>query len=243
MMLKIEKPSIFKYLENLNNKYIKLEKEIKQKSEIIKLEVEEMKKKLKNIEQFQLRYDNNNATYYGEVKRGHDNGLGIWIWDKGDKYEGEFFDGNFDGIGITYLDDGIYFGEFRNGNLNGFGVSTLKSGRLYEGDWINGRATGIGITTLENGLIYIGQTKDAAFSGTGKFIYANGNYFIGSVYEGGRNGLTYFSNEQGIFDAKYEYNEALDQSIGIGIFYFLNGMKQERKRIIKGKEKPKWEYL
>ena len=236
------KPPIFQNFENLNKKYEQMEKDIKQKAENIKLKVEEMKKKLKNIYQNNIRYEDNKATYYGEVKQGKPNGLGIWIWDNGTKYEGEFFNSNFDGIGIQYPNDGIHMGEYRNGHANGFGIYNLKNGNKYEGDWIDDRGTGIGIITLENGLVYIGQTKECLFKGTGKIIYPNGDIFIGQVYEEGRDGITTYQREQGIFDAKFKYNNSSGQTIGIGIFYFLNGKTEKRKRIIKGRE-AKWELI
>ena len=67
---------------------------------------------------------------------------------------------------------------------------------------------------------------------------SNRDIFIGVFNEKGiaREGLTYFFKEKRIFDSKFEYNESKGQLIAIGIFYFSNGAKQKRKRIINNKK-------
>lgn len=236
------KPNIFQNFENLNKKYVQMEKEIRQKSENMKLKVEEMKKNLKKVCQVKIRFEDRKATYYGEVLQGKANGLGVLMWDNGNRFEGEFFNNDFDGIGIGYTEFGYGFGECKNGKSNGFGISNSNNGNKYEGYWVNGNQTGIGIITYNFGTIYIGQVKDGESNGAGKLIFPNGDYFIGVIDDKRRDGLTYYSQEQGIFDSKFKYNELTDEIIGEGIFYFLDGKKEKRKRIIKNDE-AKWEYL
>ena len=54
--------------------------------------------------------------YEGEYKEGEFNGQGILTSFDGDKYVGEFKDGNF-WNGTTYEIDGNFFGKLVNGKL------------------------------------------------------------------------------------------------------------------------------
>ena len=54
--------------------------------------------------------------YEGECKEGEFNGQGIFTSFDGDKYVGEFKDGNF-WNGTTYETDGNFFGKWMNGKL------------------------------------------------------------------------------------------------------------------------------
>ena len=235
------KPAIFQHLENLNKKYTLLEKEIKQKSDKIKLKVEEMRNRLKNIHQTKITSEQ--GSFYGEIKNNKRNGLGIGVTKNGEKYEGEYFNNLCDGIGIYYSDKFNHMGEFKNGKANGFGIRKYKDGNLYEGEWLNDDGTGIGIITYEDGVNYIGQVKKLQSIGAGKLMWPNGDFFIGALYEHGRKGLSFYSDEQGLFDGEFKYSkENDDDSEAIGTFYFPNGRQEKRKRIIKGDE-AKWEYL
>ena len=237
----IGRPPIFQNLENLNKKYTLMEKEIKHKSDKIKLKVEEMKNKLKNI--YRAKKKGGQDANDGEIKYDIDNGLGIGVTKDGRKYEGEYFNGLCDGIGIFYSDEFNHMGEFKNGKANGFGIKKYKNGTQYEGEWINDDGTGIGIITYEDGIYYIGQVKKIHPFGAGKQMWPNGDYFIGSMYESGRKGLSFYSGEQGLFDGEFKYSkENEDDAEAIGTFYFPNGRQEKRKRVIK-KDEVKWEYL
>ena len=237
----IGKPAIFQNLENLNKKYTLMEKEIKQKSDKIKLKVEEMRNRLKNI--YQTKIIGEQGSYNGEIKNNKRNGLGIGVTENGEKYEGEYFNNLCDGIGIYYSDEFNHMGEFKNGKANGFGIRKYKDGTQYEGEWINDDATGIGIITYVNGVNYIGQVKKLEPFGAGKYMWYNGDYFIGSINKQGRRGLSFYSDEQGLFDGEFKYSkENQDDAEAIGTFYFPNGRQEKRKRIIK-EDEAKWEYL
>ena len=235
----IGKPAIFQNLENLNKKYTIIEKEIKQKSDKIKLKVEEMRNRLKSIHQTKIIGEQ--GFYSGEIINNKRNGLGIGVTENGEKYEGEYFNNLCDGIGIYYSDKFNHMGEFKNGKANGFGIRKYKNGTLYEGEWINDYATGTGIITYEDGTNYIGQVKELRAFGAGKFIWPNGDYFIGSINDNGRKGLSFYSEEQGLFDGEFKYSNE-DDAEANGTFYFPNGRQEKRKRVIKGDE-AKWEYL
>ncbi len=64
------------------------------------------------------------------------NCFGTLTFASGDKYVGEFRDGNFNGQGTyTTADGSKYVGEYRDGKWNGQGTFTFADGRVQEGVW------------------------------------------------------------------------------------------------------------
>ena len=61
---------------------------------------------------------------------------GNFTWSNGDKYVGEFKDGEKHGQG-TYIfsDEKKYVGEWKNGKQNGQGTLTFPDGRNGVGEW------------------------------------------------------------------------------------------------------------
>lgn len=113
------------------------------------------------------------------------NGLGIYEWNDGMKYEGDHLNGQTNGIGICYFTDGaIYMGENKIGKKIGYGIYECLESK-YEGHYINDTKTGIGIeTSHKEGGKYIGNFYSGQFSGFGKLIFADGSYFIGEWKNG-----------------------------------------------------------
>lgn len=70
--------------------------------------------------------------------------IGIYKWDSGDRYAGQFVDGEFNGIGVyTWSSGQKYVGEFKDGDFNGIGrfyyneqsrskISTFKDGLMQD---------------------------------------------------------------------------------------------------------------
>ena len=82
---------------------------------------------------------------------------GLYKWENGTKYLGEFDDNRLmTGMGImVYADGTYYFGEQLSGIKNGYGYQLYKDG-AYIGDWQNGFRTE-GALRLENGKCFIGE--------------------------------------------------------------------------------------
>ncbi|MEL6814556.1 MAG: hypothetical protein AAFP03_07055, partial [Cyanobacteria bacterium J06598_3] len=101
------------------------------------------------------RYEyENGAVYYGAINNGQPaDGQGTMMYPTGNRYEG----------------------DFQNGQRQGCGTFTFANGREYigqfEADQFNGRGTWI----IENGERYIGEFKNNQCSGQGTFIFANGS--------------------------------------------------------------------
>ena len=88
------------------------------------------------------------------IKGNCKNGQSTYAWANGDKYVGEFKDGNRTGQGTyAWANGDKYVGEFKDGKIEGQGTFTFASGNKYEGEFKDGNFNGQGTMTSANGDI------------------------------------------------------------------------------------------
>lgn len=140
------------------------------------------------------------GSYQGQVRNGEPNGLGIFYYDTGSRYEGQFVDGLFEGNGVLYFLDNDdshgdrYEGQFRDDVAEGFGVYYFQSDYTAEGDKYAGQFIDWAFETLGvyyylespfwRGTTGAGDFSDGYNQGYGVFEYAGDNAFAGDRYEG-----------------------------------------------------------
>lgn len=74
----------------------------------------------------------------GLVEGKMDNGVGLYRWENGDLYFGEWKEGKRTGLGIYVWGRGSYFqGYFKSGCLSGEGISVFTDGSQTIGEWVN----------------------------------------------------------------------------------------------------------
>ena len=103
---------------------------------------------------------NNNPQYKGEVKREYIifgdyiiEGLGSLTYPDGEKYVGEWKDGEKHGQGTyTYHHGFKYVGEWKDNKKHGQGTYTLTDGNRFEGEWKDGKPWNLTIYD-KNGII------------------------------------------------------------------------------------------
>ena len=143
--------------------------------------------------------------YIGNYINNKKNGQGKLILGGQNVYEGNFKDGEYDGIGLyknkNYIYKGrfiagkkngkgkledlinksVYEGEFKNDLKDGYGIEKYCDGSLYKGYFKEGLKDGKGILMLkgENNYIYEGEFKKNKICGKGKFKWENKKEFIG----------------------------------------------------------------
>ena len=86
------------------------------------------------------------------------------------KYEGNFYNDEYNGEGIEYYENGDkkYEGKFINGKYNGEGIEYYENGdKKYEGKFVDGEYNGEGKFFEENKEIYIGEFKNGKKNGNG----------------------------------------------------------------------------
>lgn len=108
-------------------------------------------------------------------------------YQNGAIYYGQLIDGRpSDGRGImVYASGNRYDGEYQNGQRSGCGTFTFINGRSYVGQFKADQFSGQGIWILENGDRYVGEFKDNHCSGQGTFIFANG-FSKSGIWEEGK---------------------------------------------------------
>lgn len=143
-----------------------------------------------------------------------DDDEGLYVWPDGSRYEGEWKDGQYNGIGAAYLANG----ELEN---QGLWANSVFQGTPLSGDCKNGS----GQLNLPGGSVYEGDFKDCELTGKGKFVYPNGDTYEGDVIKGVATGTgTYTWAESG-----NSYSGIFRNGIihGKGVFKFRNGDQYE----------------
>lgn len=105
-----------------------------------------------------------------------ENGLGIYVHESGERYEGDFRYGKRHGTGVQYYPSGAmkYKGDFRADSRTGYGAYYFPNGDKYVGLFLN---------NLPNGK--------------GTYYYADGDRFVGIYENGKRNGQGTFYRKDG----------------------------------------------
>lgn len=171
--------------------------------ELRRKRIEELKGHGGGNEKYDLTNQTSNANgtydYKGAVKYGKANGYGVGYFSNGNRYEGNWVDGNRYGSGTYYFEDGtIYKGEWEDDRFNGRGKMTWTDGDVYEGSYKDGKRHGLGTYTTTSGTLnncpdctkYQGYWKENDKHGWGKCYdeYGNllydGNFLDGKPTDG-----------------------------------------------------------
>ena len=136
-----------------------------------------------------------NGKYDGDIKDvSTRHGKGTFIWNNGDKYEGQWKDDIMCGYGKYHFGALIvYEGEFDNNEFNGYGTLSMP-GRTYIGMFKNNNFEGKGKYLFSDGSYYEGEFKTGEYDDQGTFQWAFGDKYIGQFKNGKMNGIgTYYS--------------------------------------------------
>lgn len=92
------------------------------------------------------KWTENRRGYHGEfVNDSIFQGKGVYFFDDGGYYKGEWINGIMEGKGTMYV-VGVekYTGEFKGGKYNGYGRMDYPDGGYYEGTWKDSERHGMG---------------------------------------------------------------------------------------------------
>ena len=126
---------------------------------------------------------NNGETYEGQFKNRYRHGVGKYQWEDGDIYEGNWVEGLQDGRGTQTFNgsDSLRIeGKWSNGIIFE-GKQFFRDGAIYEGEYKDGQRNGLGNIRFGNGNSYSGEFKDNQISGKGTFTYASGARYVGEM--------------------------------------------------------------
>ena len=135
----------------------------------------------------------------------------------GNKYVGEFKDGNYHGQGTyTFSTGNKYVGEYKDDKRNGQGTLTWANGEKYVGEFKDDKFNGQGTYTFANGHKYVGDYKDDKRNGQGTYTYANGDKYVGEYKDNQLNGegIRYSPSGSIIEQGRWQ-NDRLVQSFAV----------------------------
>ena len=122
---------------------------------------------------------NNEGKYFGQInaRTGNLEGKGVFIWNNGVKYIGNWKNGNMNGKGVL-LDENnmlIFEGTYYNNKKHGLGKLIIKNNEYYEGEFFDDKMEGNGCYHYENGDEWEGDFKNNMKNGTGIMLFHNTN--------------------------------------------------------------------
>ena len=79
------------------------------------------------------------TTYTGEFQNGQYHGYGIWKFNTGINYVGDFKYNLPNGLGFYLYREEKFIGYLKNDSFNGLGIYINKDGSFYSGEWENGK--------------------------------------------------------------------------------------------------------
>ena len=172
-----------KNMELIMNQFTKLENQISQLNQNLKIN------NINNQQELKLDI----GRYVGQVVNGLREGKGIEYYLDGERYEGDFRNNIREGKGIYYFNKepfkgDRYEGDYRNGKREGKGIYYYHSGDRYEGDYRNNQPEGKGIYYFNKepfkGDRYEGDFRNGIQEGKGIYYYHNGDREMGDYYNG-----------------------------------------------------------
>ncbi len=181
----------------------------------------------------------------GCVSGNCENGRGLYIWTTGERYDGSWRNGKFEGYGsYTWLDGSKYSGNWVAGNRNGQGTFYEANGKSKTGTWKDNElaptanrptttvtttpppsTTTRPTTSNSNTTTYTGTgcVKGNCRNGVGVYIWKNGERYEGKFSGGKQNGSgTYYWPD----NSKYVGEWKNARRHGKGIYFFPNLKKK-----------------
>ena len=129
-------------------------------------------------------YDNGNK-YVGNWKNGERHGEGTFFGESGSIYQGGWNDGIREGKETKYINANgdIFEGEYQGGMLK-YGKKTYANGDIYVGNFFYRYRQGFGSITYSNGDRYVGVWDYDLMDGLGEYTYFNGTINKGYFEDG-----------------------------------------------------------
>ncbi len=165
----------------------------------------------------------NGDKYVGNWANGQPHGKGKYYFASRERYEGDFRFGKFEGTGTMYYPDGAYYtGGWRKNLKNGTGRLVRTTGAITEGTWINGKySTGATTPASNSGVLAQATSKPPSKPAAGKADVGNMRN-CNSIYC--RSGQGYYDYPDG---SRWVGEFKNGVPAGRGICYYAGGDRYE----------------
>jgi hypothetical protein len=138
----------------------------------------------------------------------------------------------------TWVNGDRYTGEFKNGQPHGQGVFYYHNGNIWRGDFKEGKINGNGEFTYANKFLYIGGMTDKGANGYGELFNSNGLYsYKGTWLNGEANGEGVFYSENGSIDYQGKFVEGYKENNQPVVTYPLENEYYEDLAVVGAKGK------
>lgn len=107
----------------------------------------------------------------GCIKGDCTNGFGVYVYENGDIYTGNFKEDKREGDGsFLYENKEVFKGLYSQDSRNGKGIYKFKNGDSYSGNFKNGEIEGDGVYTFKDGKVLNGKFSNNGSSGEGTVL-------------------------------------------------------------------------
>jgi hypothetical protein len=174
------------------------------------------------------------GKYVGEWLNDKIHGQGAFTFPSGNKYLGEFKDGDFNGQGtFIWADGGKYVGEWQNDKKNGQGTHTYADGAKYVGEWQNNEYHGQGTFTYPDGKKVVGKFENDKLNGYATKYYADGNIYQRGIFKDDEFLNTQETSPNNI-NKNNQNNDVIQASSGSGFAVSSDGYVITNNHVIEG---------
>ena len=123
------------------------------------------------------------GKYVGQINinTGNLDGIGVYIWNNGIKYIGNWKEGNMHDVGVLFDKNNklIFKGNYYNNKKYGKGKFYFKDKEYYEGEFFDDKMEGKGIYYYDNGDSWEGYFKNNMKHGVGIMTYkSSGDIYL-----------------------------------------------------------------
>ncbi|MBK8502758.1 MAG: hypothetical protein IPL46_11355 [Saprospiraceae bacterium] len=168
------------------------------------------------------------------IKGNCKNGKGVYRYQNGAIYSGDFSQNKPDGIGTLIFSNGNkYVGHWKSSRKEGEGKMIFTSGETYSGQFVANRFHGYGIYQFKNGNRYEGYWKEGKPHGEGSLYKPDEETVVG-IWTDGKLQQQEGTRDEPIEEANKEvvYDELQDCNLqncltGIGKFDYSDGSHYE----------------
>ena len=130
------------------------------------------------------------VTLRGQAFEGVREGMGRYLAQNGDYYNGQWVNDKRTGMGrMDFKNGDCYVGEFHKNRRDGQGMCTYANGCTYDGAWVKDLRHGHGVEWFADGDRYDGSWENDKMHGYGVYTWSNGETYKGDYVEGLRHGI------------------------------------------------------